>query len=119
MRRTVFLDACNALGTQTHETGYKATTTQGEACMLRSGVKDIRTAGDKDMRQHGAPRSWLATTPGTQTRKTGYRATTTQDEACKLRSGSKATRTTVDRAQGDTAGLTYVYPHHLKASCKC
>jgi len=52
--------ARNALGTQTRKTSYKATTTQGEACLPRSGVKDIRTAVGQDIRHtagriHGCP----------------------------------------------------------------
>ena len=45
----------NASGAQTRKTGYKATTTQGEACMLRSGAKDIRIVADRDIRQYGGP----------------------------------------------------------------
>jgi hypothetical protein len=55
--------ARSALGTQTRKTGYKAATIQGEACMQRSGVKDIRTAVGRDMRQYGGPHSWLPATP--------------------------------------------------------
>ena len=53
----------NALGTQTRETGYKATTMQGEACMQRSGVKEIRTAVGQGLRQCGGPYSWMPATP--------------------------------------------------------
>jgi hypothetical protein len=45
----------NALGTQTRNTGYKATTTQGESCMLRSGFKDTRLAVGKGLRRYGGP----------------------------------------------------------------
>jgi hypothetical protein len=45
-----FMAGRNALGTQTRKTGYKATTTQGEACMLRSGFKEARTTVDRGPR---------------------------------------------------------------------
>jgi hypothetical protein len=85
----------NALGTQTRNTGYKAATTQGESCMLRSCFKDTRTAVNKEIRWAVLMAS--RSTSDTQTRNSSYKATATQGEACMLRSGAKDMRTAVSK----------------------